>query len=160
MPIRLSVLFYLTMLSAFAQPSRSNRFVGTGSAAFSPDVTPPKYWILLDGKDASAVPALSASAIARRQLQNLSIDDTDRPVTSAYLNRLRQVGVQPVCQSRWLNAVSARLSAEQYAQVSALPFVTSIQAIDPAIIITSLNLPAQPREVNPMLAPVMTQIQA
>jgi hypothetical protein len=96
----------------------------------------------------------------RRHLQNLTIDDTDRPISPAYLSRLRQAGVQPLCQSRWLNAVSARLSAGQYAQVSALPFVTSIEAIDPAIIITSLNLPAKSGEVNPMLAPVMTQIQA
>ncbi|HLK97722.1 MAG TPA: S8 family serine peptidase, partial [Hymenobacter sp.] len=160
MTIRLCVLFCLTILSAFAQPNRCDRYAGTGSAAFSDNVTHPKYWILLNGKEPSAAPALSASAMDRRHLQNLTIDDTDRPISPAYLSRLRQAGVQPLCQSRWLNAVSVRLSAGQYAQVSALPFVTSIEAIDPAIIITSLNLPAKSGEVNPMLAPVMTQIQA
>lgn len=141
MLFKLTVLFCLTVGSAHAQP---------------------KYWILLDAKDQSATPALSPVSIARRQTQNLPIDDTDRPVSAAYLSRLRQAGVQSVCQSRWLNAVSARLSAEQYARVVALPFVTSIQAIDPALIITSLALPkpAGPGGVNPMLAPVMTQIQA
>ena len=119
-----------------------------------------KYWILLDAKDSLATPALSLTALARRQVQNLFVDDTDRPVSPTYLSRLRQAGVQPAYQSRWLNAVSARLSAAQYARVSALPFVKSIQAIDPAIIITSLDGSAENGRVNPMLAPVMTQIQA
>ena len=141
MLFKLTVLFCLTIGSANAQS---------------------KYWILLDAKDQSATPALSPVSIARRQVQNLPIDDTDRPVSAAYLNRLRQAGVRSVCQSRWLNAVSARLTVEQHARVSALPFVTSIQLIDPTLIITSLALPkpAGPGGVNPMLAPVMTQIQA
>ncbi|GAB3642696.1 S8 family serine peptidase [Spirosoma arcticum] len=139
----------LIALSAHAQPNRGDE-----------PADRPKYWILLDAKDQSVAPALSPTALSRRQLQDITIDDTDRPVSSDYLHRLRQVGVQPVCQSRWLNAVSARLTAEQYARVAALPFVTSIQTIDPAIIITSLGLPAGSGEANPMLAPVMTQIQA
>ena len=139
MTLRLLVLFCLPILSAHAQS---------------------KYWILLDAKDQSLAPALSPTALTRRQTQNLRIDDTDRPVSVAYLSRLRQAGVQPVCQSRWLNAVSARLTTEQRAQVLALPFVTSVETIDPAIIITSLYSPAEPGVMNPMLAPVMTQIQA
>ena len=144
--IRLISLFCLTLLSAQAQAQ--------------PGAARPKYWILLDAKDQASAPALSPTSLTRRQMQNLAIDDTDRPVSAEYLRQLRQAGVQPVCQSRWLNAVSARLSAEQYAQVATLPFVRSIEAIDPAIIVTSLNMPTEPGRVNPMLAPVMTQIQA
>ncbi|GAB2594001.1 S8 family serine peptidase [Spirosoma areae] len=110
---------------------------------------------MLQGKDNLSVPALSPNAIAQRQMLGLPIDETDQPVSVAYISQLKQASVEPICQSRWLNAVSARLTVQQYAQVLAMPFVRSIQPIDPAIIITSLNVPA-----NPQLAPVMTQIQA
>ena len=124
-----------------------------------------KYWILLRDKDPASTPSLSSKALNQRQIQNLPIDETDRPVAATYLRQLNQAGVRPVCQSRWLNAVSAQLTAQQYTQVRAMPFVTDIQAIDPAIIITSINKPAQsdaikPDWSNPKLAPVMTQIQA
>ena len=115
----------------------------------------PKYWVLLQDKDQASVPALSQQSIQQRQQQNLPLEDTDLPVSASYLKQLKQVGVQPICQSRWLNAVSVRLTADQYARVASMPFVKGIQAIDPAIIITSTSLPA-----NPQMAPVMTQIQA
>ncbi|WP_420151621.1 S8 family serine peptidase [Spirosoma sp.] len=124
-----------------------------------------KYWILLRDKESASAPSLSPKALSQRQLQNLPLDETDQPVAASYLRQLKQVGIQPVCQSRWLNAISARLTDQQYAQARSLPFVKDIQAIDPAIVITSINTPAQPDGVtpdwsNPKLAPVMNQIQA
>ncbi len=115
----------------------------------------PKYWVLLNDRDYVSPVALSPAAVAQRRTQNLPLDDTDQPVSTTYLNQLKQAGVQPICQSRWLNAVSVRLTPQQYAQVVKLPFVKAIQAIDPAIVITSVDLPA-----NLQLAPVMSQIQA
>ena len=125
-----------------------------------PDAGPRKYWILLADKDPVSSPALSPASIQQRQRLNLPVDDTDKPISGAYLEQLKQAGVQPVCQSRWLNAVSARLTAQQQAQVQAMPFVKTIQAIDPAIVIASISAPANPKEVRLGLAPVMTQIQA
>ncbi|MBD2704911.1 S8 family serine peptidase [Spirosoma sp. BT702] len=134
MTLRLTTLLWLVALSVQAQT---------------------KYWILLKDKDATSVPALSQQTLQQRQLQNLSVDETDKPVSGAYLRQLKQIGIQTVCHSRWLNAVSARLSNEQYAYVRSLPFVQEVRAIDPAIVITSIDLP-----VKPQMAPVMTQIQA
>lgn len=125
-----------------------------------PDTGPRKYWILLTDKDQSSRPALSPASIQQRQRLNLPVDETDNPLSNTYLEQLKRAGIQPVCQSRWFNAVSARLTLEQYAQVQAMPFVKTIQAIDPAIVIASLNLPNQPKEVRLGMAPVMTQIQA
>ena len=125
-----------------------------------PNTGPRKYWILLADKDPVSSPALSPASIQQRQRLNLPIDDTDKPISTAYLEGLKQAGVQPVCQSRWLNAVSARLTAQQCAQLQAMPFVKTIQVIDPAIVIASLNAPANLKEVRLGLAPVMTQIQA
>jgi subtilisin family serine protease len=134
MTFRLTVLCCLLVLSAQAQP---------------------KYWVLLRDKELGQAPALSERALTQRRMQQLAVDETDLPLSAAHLLQLKQAGIQCVCQSRWLNAVSARLTSQQYAQVMAMPFVKGIQPIDPAIVITSLDLPA-----NPHLAPVMTQIQA
>lgn len=117
----------------------------------------PKYWVLFRDKDHPSKPALSPQSLAQRHLRQLPLDETDQPVSTVYINQLKQVGVQPICQSRWLNAVSVRLTIDQYWQVLALPFVASVQAIDPAIVITSLNTPKV--ATSPHLAPVMTQIQ-
>lgn len=119
---------------------------------------PPSYWILLTDKDPSATPALSAQALANRQALQLPVDDTDRPVSGTYVRQLQALGVVPKSQSRWLNAVSARLTEAQREQVKRLAFVRELHPIDPAIIITSL--PNVPSLNQPQLAPVMSQIQA
>ncbi len=120
-----------------------------------PTADSPKYWILLEAKNPADAPALSPASLARRCEQKLPLDDTDRPVQTAYLRQLAGLGVRVECRSRWLNAVSARLTVAQTAQVQTLPFVKGIQPIDPALVIAALDLPA-----NPQLAPVMNQIQA
>lgn len=148
MIVRLLAIFCLFATWVSAQPT-----------PFRPDkrrFDTPKYWVLFRDKDQTSSPALSPQSLSQRQNQHLSLDETDQPVSPSYLRRLNQIGVQPLCRSRWLNAVSAQLTAEQYKQVRALPFVASVQAIDPAIVIMSLKQPA----INPQLAPVMTQIQA
>ncbi|GAB4017339.1 S8 family serine peptidase [Spirosoma koreense] len=124
-----------------------------------------KYWVLLRDKGPVSTPSLSPKAISQRQAQGLPVDETDLPVATAYMTQLKQAGIEPICHSRWLNGVSARLTAQQYAQVQAMPFVQEIQPIDPAIIITSLGTTAhtqqgKPGRTSPKLAPVMTQIQA
>ncbi len=123
----------------------------------------PKYWILFAAKDPTAVPALSAVAHHRRAVQHLTIDDTDRPVSAAYLTALTNAGIAPLSRSRWLNAVSARLTAEQVKRVQLMPFVKAIEPIDPHLVIASLSNPTAMQTDEPVqsqLAPVMTQIQA
>ena len=125
----------------------------------------PKYWVLLRDKEPASAPALSARALSQRQGQHLPLDETDLPVSTVYLTQLKQAGIRPVCQSRWLNAVSACLNPKQYTKVRNMPFVKAIEAIDPAIVVTSIGSPGSaaqrnPDHTNPKLAPVMTQIQA
>ncbi|GAA4397043.1 S8 family serine peptidase [Nibrella viscosa] len=116
----------------------------------------PKYWIVLKDKDPSQRPSLSPTTLERRAVQGLPVDDTDLPLSTTYLHQLQQAGVAPICQSRWLNAVSAALSPEQQKQVGGLPFVKEIIPIDRNIVIQSTRFDL----ARPMLAPVMTQIQA
>ena len=147
--------------------------VATGRAQ---SVSAPKYWILLQDKAGSATPALSPLALNNRLLRNLPIDDTDRPLAPVYLRQLQQAGVVPVCSSRWLNAVSARLTPSQREMVAQLSFVKAVVPLDPNIVITRLapsatnepvadpaSRPAKqttPRTAQPQLAPVLSQIQA
>lgn len=118
----------------------------------------PTYWLLLGDKDPASAPALSAQSVANRQAQGLAIDESDRPVSGTYLRQLRALGLKLRTQSRWLNAVSVRLTDEQRKQVAQLPFVRQVRPIDPAIVVTSL--PTAPRLNQPQLAAVMNQIQA
>ncbi|RIV24910.1 peptidase S8 [Fibrisoma montanum] len=140
------------LFTTFVQAQVNSVSSGAGSS---------KYWILFTDKDQSSVPALSPATLERRRLQNLPIDDTDQPVAGQYINQLQRSGIRPECRSRWLNGVSARLTSQQYAQVTALPFVRTIQPIDPNIIITSTASALKSGDqINPQMAPVMTQIQA
>jgi subtilisin family serine protease len=159
MTLRLNFLFCLFTLLIQANPGVSHPSA-TWLTTKGYGTDSPKYWILFKTKDQSVRPALSETAITRRKAQNLPLDETDQPVSVDYLSQLKQEGVQPLNKSRWLNAVSARLTTSQYAQVAALPFVAGIQAIDPAIIITSIGNPDGSRSISPHMAPVMTQIQA
>lgn len=120
LPNTLLLLFLLSTTLLRAQPAAA-----------------PKYWILLrDKANASGTsatrptPALSPDALQNRRLRGLVIDDTDLPLSPAYLTRLRQLGITPTCSSRWLNAVSARLSPAQHVAVSQLPFVDQIVPLD------------------------------
>ncbi|QKZ15306.1 S8 family serine peptidase [Spirosoma sp. KUDC1026] len=144
MLIRLFILFCVLSLRCPAQSIYS-------SAATSDS----RYWILLTGKEQTDKPALSAQSMARRVAQNLPLDETDLPVSGQYIKQLQQTGVAVAARSRWLNAVSARLTPEQIKKVRQLPFVVGIEPIDPALVITSLG---KPDRVH--LAPVMRQIQA
>lgn len=117
----------------------------------------PKYWIVFNSKNQTAAPALSATSMANRQLRGLPVDDTDRPLSAEYVTQLTQLGVVPLCQSRWLNAVSAQLTPAHQAHVKQLSFVKELIPIDRSLVVTSL--PHEPLSRS-QLAPVMNQIQA
>lgn len=149
----LFLLFFLPTAFAQAQPTHL-----------------PKYWIVFRDKPTGGVAvALSASSFANRQGRGLAIDETDYPVATTYLTQLRQLGITPVCTSRWLNAVSAQLTPSQRAAVAQLPCVRELVPLDPHIVITSLPKGAAPwlalptgiaTPGRPQLAPVLSQIQA
>lgn len=121
-------------------------------------VAQPAYWILLTDKDPATAPALSPQSLANRRAQGLPVDESDRPVSATYLRQLRTLGVVTRAQSRWLNAVSARLTEAQRNEVAQLPFVRQVRSLDPGLVITSL--PGGAPQGQPQLAAVMTQIQA
>ncbi|WP_089680702.1 S8 family serine peptidase [Catalinimonas alkaloidigena] len=89
-----------------------------------------KYWIFLTDKDLAATPAISAQTRANRQHQGLPLFQwTDVPLQAAYVQALQHEGVQIVCRSRWLNAVSAYLTDAQQTALRQLPFVKEVRPL-------------------------------
>lgn len=93
-----------------------------------------KYWIAFvdkqhAGKRAPQV-AIHDRAVLRRQLRaSVPPRDIDVPISPTYLDELRTLGVRPLVESRWLNAASAYLRADQFERVERLPFVARVQPV-------------------------------
>ncbi len=110
------------------------------ASARQADPQPVKYWIFLaDKRDAAGkatVPEadrVTERARARRLLRGTVPDPLlDAPLSPAYLDALRQRGIAPLAESRWLNAVSAFLSDRQAEAVRRLPFVRAVQPVGSA----------------------------
>jgi hypothetical protein len=92
-----------------------------------------KFRLILKDKGVSDYPIgqplkfLSAKAIERRRKQNIAIDATDLPISSAYLRAIEAVGGKIVAKSKWLNTVSVHCE-DQFLidQYKALPFVKDV----------------------------------
>lgn len=89
-----------------------------------------KYWIYLSDKPETQPVKISERALRRRANRGAVRPDWyDRPVSRSYVSELRAVGVEPVVESRWLNAVSAYLSDRARARIAALPFVRRVEPL-------------------------------
>jgi len=100
-----------------------------------------KYWIFLTDKlDAASKHTLVESeylaeaAVTRRALRGESdltakFARQDAPISQAYEADLARMGVTVAQRSRWFNAVTAWLSAEEIDEVTALPYVRNIRPV-------------------------------
>lgn len=94
------------------------------------------YWISFTDKNNSPYSVdkpeafLSDKAIARRKKQNISVNISDVPVNTAYLNDLRSLGLTVVNTSKWLNAATVtNVSESMLNSIKAFPFVKEIKKI-------------------------------
>ncbi len=100
-----------------------------------------KYWIFLTdkqdvfGKNTQVEEGyLSDKATTRRAQRGESrfaamFALQDAPISHAYEEDLQERGLLLEQRSRWLNAVTARLSEEEVEQITALPYVRSTRAV-------------------------------
>ena len=91
-----------------------------------------RYWIYLDGKPGAEVAEVSERALERRRLRGRASargSYHDRGISPSYLRRLEEIGVSPVVESRWLNAVSADLTEELLAEVRSVGFVRGVHPV-------------------------------
>ena len=110
------------------------------------NTAPNSYWVQL--KDKKGTPYLiskpedflSQRSIDRRKRQHISIDETDLPVSSVYLDSLRKRGLEIVHTSKWLNGATVRTADTVLIQkIASLPFVSLVQLTKPAIILKKLS---------------------
>ena len=108
-------------------------------------VTPKNtYWVALKDKKGTLYQIsnpgafLSQRAINRRVRQNISIDETDLPVSAVYLDTLRKRGLELIHSSKWLNGTTIRTAdTALIRKIAGLPFVTSVQLTKPGVITKS-----------------------
>jgi subtilisin family serine protease len=75
---------------------------------------------------------LSQKALKRREKQNIAIDETDLPISNAYLRSLTDIdGVNLFFKSKWLNGVLVETGEVQLAEISSLSFVKNIEYVAP-----------------------------
>jgi len=104
---------------------------------FSPKAQFSKYIIRF--KDKAGTPFsvnnpsqfLSAKSIQRRTKQNILIDETDLPVTPAYIDSVRLAGAVTILnKSKWLNQVCIQTTDNAtLAKINSFPFVLSSQPL-------------------------------
>lgn len=73
---------------------------------------------------------LSVTALARRQRQQIAIDNSDLPISHAYLDSLKTKGVRIIAQSKWMRTVVIETAdTSAIPQISRLPMVDSIRLV-------------------------------
>ncbi len=93
-------------------------------------------WVFFSdkGQDATALLSqpealLSPAALERRAEKGLALDQHDLPVASAYLQSLRDLGLDVVGTSRWLNAAAVQGDAADWTAVKAMPQVIGMRPV-------------------------------
>ncbi|NNE69251.1 MAG: S8 family serine peptidase [Rhodothermales bacterium] len=118
--------------------------------------TPTRYWVFFTDKTDVAskdrVAPITERALVRRARRADRVpSNLDRPVSSTYVHTLTDLGVEIRVQSRWLNAVSAPLTAEQLEEVEALPFVRGVQPV--GVLLAPEGSPASGTQFGPAQPP-------
>ncbi len=101
--------------------------------AQSPPPEHAKYWIFFvdrGGAETLSRYAPTPEALARRARRGSAAPSSvDYHVAPQYVTALQELGVDPLVESRWLNAVSASLSEAQRRSVSELKFVRRLHPV-------------------------------
>jgi serine protease AprX len=106
-----------------------------------------KYWVYFTDKNNAQysidqpLAYLSESAIQRRAKMGISINYYDIPVNAEYVTAIKNLGVNVIVESRWLNAVSVESNAEQLTAIQTLPFVKNTADVKRYAIIDDSGIP-------------------
>ncbi|MCB0514917.1 MAG: S8 family serine peptidase [Chitinophagales bacterium] len=93
------------------------------------------YWISLSDKNHNeyslhnASTFLSPAALERRQRQNISLNETDLPISPSYKQQILATGAREHAVSKWFNAITVWADDAAIAQITQLPFVKSVKCI-------------------------------
>ncbi|MEH0156796.1 S8 family serine peptidase [Limibacter armeniacum] len=91
--------------------------------AANPAFSQTKYWIYFTDKNTVTTDEIAKTSPSMENWRDLPIDQN-------YTQSLTKIGIDPICKSKWFNAVTAVLTEEELKEVKHLPFVEKIQAVD------------------------------
>ncbi|MEO6639271.1 MAG: S8 family serine peptidase [Ginsengibacter sp.] len=99
---------------------------------------------------------LSAKAIARREKQNIVIDETDLPITPRYIDSVRLAGAVTILEnSKWLNEICIETTdAAALAKINSFPFVIASQPVMKPVNAQSTNNDKFNEQINTITSPV------
>ncbi len=107
-----------------------------------------KYWIFIeaDKEPVSTSQYLSAQTYQNRLKQGLPVfQQSDLPINQSVLDSLTNLEVNVICQSKWLNAVSAELDSEQVELLKGKSYIKSLELLNPNLkIMSAAIVPHQP----------------
>jgi serine protease AprX len=93
-----------------------------------------RYWIFFRDKGNLVFDPYAyfdVKAIERRQRLDLPLDaESDRPLHSDYLRKIKKITGRIYTTSRWLNAASVKASDKQLARIRKLAFVVEIKPVE------------------------------
>ena len=73
---------------------------------------------------------LSPASIEKRMLREVFVDETDFPVSQAYIDELMAIGAHPVVQSKWMKTIVVEGADSAIVEhIQALPFVDSVKFV-------------------------------
>lgn len=93
---------------------------------------------------------LSAKALERRAAQEISLNETDLPVSPAYVEVLRQSGAAVYYLSRWFNAALVEASTQQLSAIEEMEMVSQVVYVAPG---AKLSLGAGSSRKNRIIRP-------
>jgi len=114
------IILLLFIMSAFLAEAQTNQYF-----VFFKDKTGTPYSI------SEPTQFLSARSIARRQKQNIAINEEDLPVNPAYVNQVKTTGAITYFTSRWWNGVLVEGDATTISNINALSFVNGSVLVAP-----------------------------
>ena len=94
-----------------------------------------RYWVFFEDKNESVESFqlsdfLSTESILRRAEQGIDVHVNDFPVSTSYINAVKDLGFEVYRSSRWLNAISVFIEDKnELALISELDFVSKIQKV-------------------------------
>lgn len=104
---------------------------------------------------------LSARAIKRRTDQNIAVIENDLPVNEAYINQLKELGLETYFTTKWMNGVLVQGTQAQISQAESLAIVSNVDYVAPGIRVTPFedNAPALGPFFSPAESSIDTEFQ-
>jgi len=122
---------------------------------FNTDAQSQKYWVSFKNKDTSGYDYhsnLSKQTILNRQLLHIPLSQySDIPLSDQYLKELSRLDVHIIARSKWLNSVTAYLTADQVPEILKLSFVKSVEPVNVYLIASSTEIKADPKLMHTAL---------